>query len=125
MASLSLIYSLPFFTTLLFMLGISNVSAQLSPNFYTRKCPLALTTIKTVVTTTVLSDRRMGASLLRLHFHDCFVLASPLFPYLIITFPPKLTLNINAATFIIFINNLLYMCVGMLDLSLGVIIFLY
>lgn len=92
------------------MLGVSNVSAHLSPDFYTPKCPLALIKIKTLVTAAVLKERRMGASLLRLHFHDCFVLASPLFPYcfyLIITFPSKLTINSNVATFItyIFINN--------------------
>ncbi|KAI9074900.1 hypothetical protein K1719_043141 [Acacia pycnantha] len=49
------------------------VSAQLSTNFYASTCPLALLTIRTQVLTTVLTEARMGASLLRLHFHDCFV----------------------------------------------------
>ncbi|KAL9169493.1 hypothetical protein ABFS82_04G082500 [Erythranthe guttata] len=48
-------------------------SAQLSANHYSTSCPKALTTIKTTVLKTLLKDRRMGASLLRLHFHDCFV----------------------------------------------------
>uniref|UniRef100_A0ACD6AJI5 Uncharacterized protein n=1 Tax=Avena sativa TaxID=4498 RepID=A0ACD6AJI5_AVESA len=48
-------------------------NAQLSENYYESSCPAALLAIRTAVTTAVLLDRRMGASLLRLHFHDCFV----------------------------------------------------
>nr|AAW52715.1 peroxidase 1 [Triticum monococcum] len=48
-------------------------SAQLSPTFYDTSCPRALATIKSGVMAAVSSDPRMGASLLRLHFHDCFV----------------------------------------------------
>ncbi|KAM3392142.1 hypothetical protein ACQJBY_013336 [Aegilops geniculata] len=48
-------------------------SAQLSPTFYSTSCPGALAAIKSAVTAAVSSDPRMGASLLRLHFHDCFV----------------------------------------------------
>ncbi|KAL6657186.1 hypothetical protein ACP70R_004966 [Stipagrostis hirtigluma subsp. patula] len=47
-------------------------SAQLSPTFYSRSCPRALATIKAAVTAAVAQEPRMGASLLRLHFHDCF-----------------------------------------------------
>ncbi|RDX78961.1 Cationic peroxidase 1, partial [Mucuna pruriens] len=46
---------------------------QLSPAFYALTCPVALATIKAIVTAAVLKEPRMGASLLRLHFHDCFV----------------------------------------------------
>ncbi|KAF7006765.1 hypothetical protein CFC21_021772 [Triticum aestivum] len=49
------------------------VSAQLSPTFYDSSCPGALSTIKNAVDAAVGSNPRMGASLLRLHFHDCFV----------------------------------------------------
>ena len=50
------------------------VSAQLSSeDYYDASCPAALLTIRSAVATAVLLDRRMGASLLRLHFHDCFV----------------------------------------------------
>lgn len=52
-------------------------NAQLSENYYGSSCPAALLTIRTTVATAVLLDRRMGASLLRLYFHDCFVQASP------------------------------------------------
>ncbi|CAI9096927.1 OLC1v1033191C1 [Oldenlandia corymbosa var. corymbosa] len=50
------------------------VEAQLSPsNFYNATCPNALTTIRTVIRSAISSERRMAASLIRLHFHDCFV----------------------------------------------------
>uniref|UniRef100_A0A7N2R7V9 Peroxidase n=1 Tax=Quercus lobata TaxID=97700 RepID=A0A7N2R7V9_QUELO len=48
------------------------VSAQLSSDFYATSCPNALSTIKSAVESAVSSEARMGASLLRLHFHDCF-----------------------------------------------------
>ncbi|XP_054784328.1 cationic peroxidase 1-like [Prosopis cineraria] len=69
MSALNFKLSLFFFLSC--VLGI--VSAQLSSNFYATSCPLALTTIKTAVTSAVAQEARMGASLLRLHFHDCFV----------------------------------------------------
>ncbi|KAL0310053.1 UNVERIFIED_CONTAM: Cationic peroxidase 1 [Sesamum radiatum] len=48
-------------------------SLDLDPNFYDERCPLALPAIKRVVEEAVQLEPRMGASLLRLHFHDCFV----------------------------------------------------
>lgn len=48
-------------------------NSQLSEYYYDASCPAALLTIRTAVAAAVLLDRRMGASLLRLHFHDCFV----------------------------------------------------
>ncbi|KAG8079329.1 hypothetical protein GUJ93_ZPchr0007g3000 [Zizania palustris] len=47
-------------------------TAQLSATFYDTSCPNALSTIQSVVTAAVNNEPRMGASLLRLHFHDCF-----------------------------------------------------
>ena len=47
--------------------------STLSPYYYQDVCPEALPTIKRVVEAAVYNERRMGASLLRLHFHDCFV----------------------------------------------------
>jgi peroxidase len=59
---------------LLFVLVLSNTcTAQLSPTFYATSCPLAVATITTSVGVAVLRERRMAASLIRLHFHDCFV----------------------------------------------------
>ncbi|XP_021290322.1 cationic peroxidase 1-like [Herrania umbratica] len=56
-----------------FLLLINMASAQLSSNFYATTCPRALATIKSAVSSAVSKEARMGASLLRLHFHDCFV----------------------------------------------------
>lgn len=59
---------------LLLLLCLAAVaSAQLSPTFYDTSCPNALSTIKSAVNAAVQKENRMGASLLRLHFHDCFV----------------------------------------------------
>ncbi|XP_010261057.1 PREDICTED: cationic peroxidase 1-like [Nelumbo nucifera] len=60
------------FSILLFLMGMA--SGQLSSsNFYATSCPTALSTIQSEVNSAVARERRMGASLLRLHFHDCFV----------------------------------------------------
>ncbi|XP_059463000.1 cationic peroxidase 1-like [Corylus avellana] len=58
---------------LLFSLVVGMASAQLSSTFYDKSCPTALSTIKSAVVSAVGKEARMGASLLRLHFHDCFV----------------------------------------------------
>nr|GME08804.1 cationic peroxidase 1-like [Ipomoea batatas] len=58
---------------ILFSLLFTVSSAQLSANFYSSSCPNALSIIKSAVNSAVQSEARMGASLLRLHFHDCFV----------------------------------------------------
>ncbi|CAI8612909.1 unnamed protein product [Vicia faba] len=52
---------------------IGIVSCQLSTDFYSTTCPGALVTIKNEVDSAVSTEARMGASLLRLQFHDCFV----------------------------------------------------
>lgn len=64
-----------FFPFALLMLSLASMafSASLSTNFYHEICPQALPAIKRVVEEAVQQERRMGASLLRLHFHDCFV----------------------------------------------------
>jgi peroxidase len=54
------------------MIGM-NTSAELSANFYGKTCPKAVRTIRKAVQDAVKNESRMGASLLRLHFHDCFV----------------------------------------------------
>ncbi|XP_050368684.1 cationic peroxidase 1-like [Argentina anserina] len=59
------------FLVLLFLFNIA--SAQLSSDYYATRCPRALSTVRTAVYNAVVKEHRMGASLLRLHFHDCFV----------------------------------------------------
>ncbi|XP_057835274.1 peroxidase 4 [Cryptomeria japonica] len=72
MASLMLLrISVAFFAIL--FISSTSVNAQLSANFYAKSCPQLLSTVKAAVKKAVANEKRMGASLLRLHFHDCFV----------------------------------------------------
>ncbi|XP_057953304.1 peroxidase 4-like [Malania oleifera] len=48
-------------------------SAQLSTSFYSKTCPNVFGAVKSAVQSAVSKEKRMGASLLRLFFHDCFV----------------------------------------------------
>lgn len=45
----------------------------LYPQFYDRSCPKAGQIVKSIVAKAVAKEARMAASLVRLHFHDCFV----------------------------------------------------
>ncbi|KAG0492748.1 hypothetical protein HPP92_005886 [Vanilla planifolia] len=47
--------------------------SQLTPNFYSRSCPNVLGVVRREVFKALKNEMRMGGSLLRLHFHDCFV----------------------------------------------------
>ncbi|KAH6833797.1 Peroxidase superfamily protein [Perilla frutescens var. hirtella] len=51
----------------------STNGGYLYPQFYDRTCPQAQQIVKSIVAKAVANDPRMAASLLRLHFHDCFV----------------------------------------------------
>ncbi|KAG9459818.1 hypothetical protein H6P81_004326 [Aristolochia fimbriata] len=57
---------------LLYCLSIS-ARAQLSTTFYDSTCPKVLQVVRREVKAALKNEMRMGASLLRLHFHDCFV----------------------------------------------------
>ncbi|XP_059074198.1 cationic peroxidase 1-like isoform X1 [Cryptomeria japonica] len=58
--------------TLIF-LGFSKVNGQLNSTFYDSTCPNVSSTVQAAVQQAIANEARMGASLLRLHFHDCFV----------------------------------------------------
>ncbi|GKD96216.1 heme peroxidase, partial [Tanacetum coccineum] len=74
MQKMNIISILSFFVFLIFSIATaSSDDYGLSTKYYDRVCPQALPTIKRVVEDAVAQERRMGASLLRLHFHDCFV----------------------------------------------------
>ncbi|KAK8314418.1 hypothetical protein V6Z12_D01G170000 [Gossypium hirsutum] len=60
-------------TVMLLVLSFSACQAQLSSTFYGDTCPNALGTIRTSIRSAIARERRMAASLIRLHFHDCFV----------------------------------------------------
>ncbi|XP_040995050.1 peroxidase A2-like [Juglans microcarpa x Juglans regia] len=53
--------------------GISVSHAQLSSTFYDQTCPNVTNITRGVIQNALVSDPRIGASLIRLHFHDCFV----------------------------------------------------
>ncbi|KAL5052552.1 hypothetical protein RYX36_033234 [Vicia faba] len=46
---------------------------ELRPDFYGDSCPKLLSMVKQGVLKAIHNEARIGASLLRLHFHDCFV----------------------------------------------------
>lgn len=53
------------------MLGSSN--SQLSSTFYAITCPNVSSIVRGVVEQARTNDARIGAKLIRVHFHDCFV----------------------------------------------------
>ncbi|KAJ6870637.1 peroxidase A2-like [Populus alba x Populus x berolinensis] len=67
--------STSFFSVAIVLLGmmLPQSKAQLSATFYANTCPNVSSIVSNVVQQAFLSDSRIGASLIRLHFHDCFV----------------------------------------------------
>ncbi|GKC43700.1 peroxidase 4-like protein [Tanacetum coccineum] len=68
----SKIISFSFLACTLFLMSGTSL-AQLTPDFYDLTCPKVFKVVGSVVKAAVARENRMGASLLRLHFHDCFV----------------------------------------------------
>ncbi|XP_074576437.1 peroxidase P7-like [Curcuma longa] len=58
---------------LFMLLVISTGRGQLSPSFYSETCPILPVTVSLMTSTALLLDQSVGASILRLFFHDCFV----------------------------------------------------
>ncbi|KAK9289479.1 hypothetical protein L1049_007634 [Liquidambar formosana] len=58
---------------LVLALLIHQSNAQLNSTFYATTCPNVSTIVRNAVQQALQSDARIGASLIRLHFHDCFV----------------------------------------------------
>ncbi|CAK8564020.1 unnamed protein product [Lathyrus sativus] len=56
----------------MFLLHLT-VRSQLTTNFYSSSCPNLTKIVRKEVVKALMNEFRMGASLLRLHFHDCFV----------------------------------------------------
>ncbi|KAH7560438.1 hypothetical protein JRO89_XS10G0019900 [Xanthoceras sorbifolium] len=48
-------------------------TAQLCPTFYATSCPNVSSIVRDVVRQARQSDARLGAKIIRVHFHDCFV----------------------------------------------------
>ncbi|KAG8471397.1 hypothetical protein CXB51_036238 [Gossypium anomalum] len=73
MASIVSCFSKFCLTLFLLVLFHGSTNAKLSTNFYSKSCPNLLPTVKFIVHSAIMKEARMGASLLRLFFHDCFV----------------------------------------------------
>ncbi|KAJ4978475.1 hypothetical protein NE237_009255 [Protea cynaroides] len=58
---------------LLWVSMLRGSTAQLDANFYDTTCPDVLSIVQQVISNASQTDIRIGASLIRLHFHDCFV----------------------------------------------------
>lgn len=52
---------------------LSHPWGGLFPQFYDHSCPKAKEIVQSIVAQAVAKETRMAASLVRLHFHDCFV----------------------------------------------------
>ncbi|KAI3868117.1 hypothetical protein MKX03_035333 [Papaver bracteatum] len=50
-----------------------SVKSQLTSNFYATTCPSLFQIVRREVKSAIKNEMRMAASLVRLHFHDCFV----------------------------------------------------
>jgi hypothetical protein len=66
------------FVTILCVLSVLGccslgANAQLSPNFYGARCPRLQIIVRDAMRQAVIREPRLGASILRLFFHDCFV----------------------------------------------------
>lgn len=65
---------------LMFMLHGRKISGEgdgvLVQDYYKETCPLAEEIMRRIVENAVVKDPRMAASLLRLHFHDCFLMVA-------------------------------------------------
>nr|CAB3446968.1 unnamed protein product [Digitaria exilis] len=73
MATRASAYSFGSIALLLLLALAGSSSAQLSTSFYSSSCPNLNSTVKSVVQSAIATENRMGASIVRLFFHDCFV----------------------------------------------------
>ncbi|CAJ2673022.1 unnamed protein product [Trifolium pratense] len=69
MLSITHVPAIIFFTLIL----LYNSNGQLNATFYSNTCPNVSSIVQNAVQQALQSDSRIGASLTRLHFHDCFV----------------------------------------------------
>ncbi|KAM3312021.1 hypothetical protein ACQJBY_032180 [Aegilops geniculata] len=59
--------------SLILVLVAGGASAQLSSGFYSRSCAGMLKAVRSALRPAIARERRVGASIVRLFFHDCFV----------------------------------------------------
>lgn len=61
------------FAMALWIGGATRAEAQLEVGFYSQSCPRAEAIVKEEIEKALGDDEGVGADLLRMHFHDCFV----------------------------------------------------
>ncbi|KAM1055209.1 hypothetical protein FF1_028798 [Malus domestica] len=66
-------YKYMFVILLILCASAGSGDAQLTPTFYDESCPNATSIVRGVIQEALQTDPRIAASLIRLHFHDCFV----------------------------------------------------
>lgn len=66
---------------MLLQLELIQVAEGLQVGYYTRTCPNAENIVKGVLSQKMQQNRGIAASVLRLHFHDCFVDVSNPMPF--------------------------------------------
>lgn len=62
-----------YFLVMIFFTCFLAARSQLTSDFYKTTCPNLLGIVRNQVQNALKTEMRMAASLLRLHFHDCFV----------------------------------------------------
>ncbi|KAL5698774.1 Peroxidase 52 [Ranunculus cassubicifolius] len=62
-----------FYMCFLLFASFTSTQAQLSTTFYGSRCSSLQTIVRSAMTQAVANEPRIGASILRLFFHDCFV----------------------------------------------------
>ncbi|KAK6246768.1 hypothetical protein QUC31_018333 [Theobroma cacao] len=73
MASSCSLFSAVIVMSVLVLFMRSTSAHYLTTNFYSKSCPKVFFAVNSVVKSAVSKEPRMGASLVRLFFHDCFV----------------------------------------------------
>ncbi|XP_047320248.1 lignin-forming anionic peroxidase-like [Impatiens glandulifera] len=71
--TISPLWSITFVVLSILLLVHPSYGSSLTSSFYEKTCPNALKTIQQAIQKAVSNESRMAASLIRLHFHDCFV----------------------------------------------------
>uniref|UniRef100_A0A2P2IPJ1 Peroxidase n=2 Tax=Rhizophora mucronata TaxID=61149 RepID=A0A2P2IPJ1_RHIMU len=66
--------SISFFGAIVLLVILTgSCNAQLATNFYAKSCPNVFSAVRPVIKSAIRKEARVGASILRLFFHDCFV----------------------------------------------------
>uniref|UniRef100_A0A2P2JEY6 peroxidase n=1 Tax=Rhizophora mucronata TaxID=61149 RepID=A0A2P2JEY6_RHIMU len=83
MSSTLLLFLLPLVTSFPNFIPPPNANGQLDYRYYDWSCPNLETIVRYGVWAASKNDNRIAASLLRMHFHDCFVNVSFLYSFIL------------------------------------------